>query len=116
MWRDDFGPAEHAAALERAAGSPDPLSLYTHLPFCAARCLYCGCNTVATRDRSLLAGYLDDLEREIALVAGKLGARRGVCQLHWGGGTPNYLEPEELRRLIEEPPPEPAPDPSLARD
>jgi len=99
-WGRDFGPDQHAAALERAALTPEPLSLYVHLPFCAARCLYCGCNTIVPRDRTPLSSYLDDLEREIGLVAERLGARRRVCQMHWGGGTPNYLEPEELARLF----------------
>lgn len=100
-WGRDFGAKDHAAALERASRIPEPLSLYVHLPFCAARCLYCGCNTIAARDRTPLASYLDDLDREIGTVAELLGARRRVCQMHWGGGTPNYLEPEELRRLFD---------------
>ena len=54
------------------------------------------------RDRTgepLTASYLDDLERELDLVAEALGTRRTVTQLHWGGGTPNHLDDAQLARL-----------------
>lgn len=89
--------AEH---LRRAAErADDPLSLYVHLPFCEERCLYCGCNVVITRKRQVLQPYLDALHREIRRVAARLGDRRRVRQLHWGGGTPTYLTAEEMRDL-----------------
>ncbi len=85
----------------RGAGSraADPLSLYVHLPFCAERCLYCGCNVVITRKRSVAEHYLDGLTREIRAIASRLGRRRRLRQLHWGGGTPTSLTPDELRKL-----------------
>ncbi len=100
-WRDDFGPDDYAAALADAAAAADrPLALYVHVPFCEERCTFCGCNVVITRRRATADPYLDRLEREIDLVAGRLGPRRGVTQLHWGGGTPNYLDEPRLRRLM----------------
>jgi len=90
---------EYAAALQRAAAAPEaPLSLYVHLPFCHRRCAYCGCHSLAGAGRDGVTAYLDDLEREVGAVAGRLGARRDLLQLQWGGGTPNYLEPAELER------------------
>ncbi|MHB8079347.1 MAG: oxygen-independent coproporphyrinogen III oxidase [Candidatus Krumholzibacteriia bacterium] len=100
-WRDDFGPADCAAALADAAAAPDrPLALYVHVPFCEERCAFCGCNVVVTRRRETADPYLDRLERELDLVADRLGPRRGVTQLHWGGGTPNFLDEPRLRRLM----------------
>ncbi|MBW7866324.1 MAG: oxygen-independent coproporphyrinogen III oxidase [Candidatus Hydrogenedentes bacterium] len=99
-WGPDFGPEQHRRALGRAADSDAPLSLYVHLPFCASRCLYCGCNTLVPPDRTPVSAYLGGLAREITLVAGLLGNRRGVSQMHWGGGTPNYLSPEEMTGLF----------------
>jgi len=99
-WDRSIGPAEYRAALESAAREQaEPLSLYIHLPFCRRRCLYCGCNVVITRRRSVLETYLDRLWQELDLVTRSLGRDRAVVQLHLGGGTPNYPEDDELERL-----------------
>lgn len=96
------GEAAYAERLRRAAARPDdPLGLYLHLPFCAERCLYCGCNVVITRKRHVAGRYLELLQREIGMVAQRLGGRRRLRQMHWGGGTPTYLTPAELRALFE---------------
>lgn len=93
------GPAEHAAALARHGATGAPVSLYVHLPFCRTLCFYCACNVIITRRPGAAEDYLDLLEREADLVAGALGRRPRVTQLHLGGGTPTYLTPAELRRL-----------------
>jgi oxygen-independent coproporphyrinogen-3 oxidase len=99
-WSRSIGPAEYQAALEGAAREqPEPLSLYIHIPFCRRRCLYCGCNVVITRRRSVLETYLERLRQELDLVSRSLGRDRAVAQLHLGGGTPNYPEDDELERL-----------------
>lgn len=93
---------EGAIAADNALapdGSRTPISLYFHLPFCETRCWFCGCNTVITRRRESGAEYLDELAREVALVASRLDRRRPVVQIHLGGGTPTFLPPDELRRL-----------------
>ncbi len=99
-FHDGFTPQRYLEKLAAAAERPDePLSLYVHLPFCAERCSFCGCNVIITRKQGVAAAYLGHLEREIELVAGHLGERRGVVQLHWGGGTPTYLTVDEMARL-----------------
>jgi oxygen-independent coproporphyrinogen III oxidase len=80
---------------------PRPLSLYVHIPFCASPCFYCGCNRVITRDRTKADAYLTQLEREIALQAELFDGDRAVTQLHLGGGTPNFLDGGQLRRLLD---------------
>jgi oxygen-independent coproporphyrinogen III oxidase len=88
------------AALAADNANPDrPLSLYVHLPFCESRCWYCGCTTVITRDHDRADPYLDYVEKELALYARHLDPRRPVTQLHFGGGTPTFLAPGQLRRL-----------------
>ena len=99
-WNDGVRAREAEDALARAAQRPDePLSLYVHLPFCARLCLFCGCTVEITRRADRVERYLDALEREIAMVAGRLGPRRRVSQLHWGGGTPTHLGVEQIRRV-----------------
>ncbi|MFQ5958531.1 MAG: oxygen-independent coproporphyrinogen III oxidase, partial [Alphaproteobacteria bacterium] len=72
---------------------------YLHLPFCAKLCWFCGCHTTVVNRYPPVAGYLDTLAREIDMVAAALGARRRVTHLHWGGGTPTILRPDDIRRL-----------------
>lgn len=84
-------------ARSRAA----PLSLYVHLPFCRSLCYYCGCHMIVTHRPEKIARYLDYLEREIALVSRWVAPHRPVVQLHWGGGTPTYLTPQQILALME---------------
>jgi oxygen-independent coproporphyrinogen-3 oxidase len=75
------------------------LSLYFHIPFCETLCWFCGCTTVITLNHKQGATYLDYLEKEIRQTATLLNPRRKVVQLHWGGGSPTFLSPDEIRRL-----------------
>ena len=75
------------------------LSLYFHLPFCQTLCWYCGCTTVITTQQGKSAVYLDYLRREMDLMAKVIHPGREAVQLHYGGGTPTFLEPAELRTL-----------------
>jgi oxygen-independent coproporphyrinogen-3 oxidase len=95
-----FGEAEYRAALAAANRVAAPLSIYTHIPFCIERCWFCGCHTFATSRHDVVLPYLDHLEIEIERVAELLPDRRQVAQYHLGGGTPTYLTPEELERLV----------------
>jgi len=100
-FQDSFGPREHGELLAASARGGAPLSLYVHVPFCATRCLFCGCNVVISRDRSWGGRYLPLLDREMEMVAEGLGAAdRNVVQVHWGGGTPTFLPPADLRALM----------------
>jgi oxygen-independent coproporphyrinogen-3 oxidase len=99
-FNDSFDGAAYEGRLQTAASAVDePLSVYVHLPFCEARCSYCGCMVIITQKREVAERYLDYLEREIALLAASLGDRRRVIQLHWGGGTPTYLSVGQIARL-----------------
>lgn len=97
-----FDAAAYRRALERRrdAATARPLSLYVHLPFCSTICYYCGCNKVITKDHGRSAKYLRYLDRELDLVTDVIGAGQRIEQLHWGGGTPTFLSPLELRDLM----------------
>ncbi len=101
-FRSDFGAEAYAAALrERGRDTATPLSLYMHIPFCETLCYYCGCNQIPTKNHSRSAPYLDQIEQEMGLVRDLLGAQLAVSQLHWGGGTPTFLDDAEAARLMD---------------
>ncbi len=99
-WKPEVGPADYSASLA-SLHPEDPLSLYFHLPFCEKLCHFCGCMKVITSDRGRSRDYVDRLLKELELVLEKLpvGAKK-VSQLHFGGGTPNFLQPGELKELV----------------
>lgn len=98
----DFGEAEFRACAQRSNEDPIPrrLSLYLHIPYCHSPCFYCGCNRVITRDAAKGEAYLLRLLREVERVAPLFDRDRDVIQLHLGGGTPNFLSPDQLGDLM----------------
>ncbi|NKC29746.1 oxygen-independent coproporphyrinogen III oxidase [Falsiroseomonas selenitidurans] len=98
-----FHPGVDGATLGQWLAALDPaasLSLYLHVPYCAAMCAYCGCHTKVTRQQAPLDAYAESLVAEIALLARATPARR-VTHLHWGGGTPSLLGETNLARVME---------------
>ncbi len=94
---EDFGEAEFQQAAARYPSRP--LSLYIHIPFCHKLCYFCGCNKIVTRQQHKADQYLDVLEQEIIHRA-PLFKQRHVSQMHWGGGTPTYLNKAQISRLM----------------
>ncbi|MBS0849795.1 oxygen-independent coproporphyrinogen III oxidase [Citrobacter sp. JGM124] len=92
-----FGEANFLKAVARYPERP--LSLYIHIPFCHKLCYFCGCNKIVTRQQHKADQYLDALEQEIIHRA-PLFAGRHVSQMHWGGGTPTYLNKAQISRLV----------------
>ncbi len=86
------------AVLSNAAAQP--LSIYVHIPFCRALCYYCACNKIVTRNADRVKAYLRSLYREIEMQAALFDRSRTVEQLHFGGGTPTYLDGDQLRYLM----------------
>src|SRR6476620_1226653 len=103
QFTDGFGEAALRDAALASNGDPIPrrLSLYVHVPFCMSPCFYCGCNRIITRDLARGETYLTRLYREIGMAAGLFDRDREVIQLHFGGGTPNFLSPAQLRDLVD---------------
>jgi oxygen-independent coproporphyrinogen-3 oxidase len=77
-----------------------PLSLYVHIPFCHSLCYYCGCNKIVTRNQERVQKYMQNLYREIDMQAELFDKTRKVEQLHFGGGTPTYLDESQMRDLM----------------
>ena len=87
-----------AEILENNKAEGD-LSLYFHIPFCETLCWFCGCTTVITRSHPQGTTYVDYLGKEMARMAALLDPRRKVVQVHLGGGSPTFLQPDEIRTL-----------------
>lgn len=103
QFHDGFGEAQLRTAASRSSTTRPArqLSLYLHVPFCQSPCFYCGCSRIITRDRDKAATYLKYLYREIAMVAPMFGRQRTVEQLHFGGGTPNFLDSSQMAELLD---------------
>jgi len=99
VWTERYGASQFAQDLSRLR-EDTAISLYVHVPFCRSLCHFCACNRVITRKSEPVQHYLDTMEREIEAVRAALPREAPVAQLHWGGGTPTHLEPEQLRRLF----------------
>jgi oxygen-independent coproporphyrinogen-3 oxidase len=96
----DQVPRERLIASIRASNqSARELSLYFHIPFCYSLCWYCGCTTVITAQQGQSATYLKYLQKELAILTPLIDPARPVVQLHFGGGTPTFLLPGEIRAL-----------------
>ncbi len=97
---DAFTVADAEAELARIKARPDePISLYLHIPFCTRLCWYCGCNVTITRDKHKGTDYVDVLCREIELLSDAIGPGRALSEVAIGGGSPNFLESEDLARM-----------------
>ncbi len=101
QFEEDFSIEDYEQAVARSNESGRNLSLYFHIPFCDTICFFCACNKVWTRDRSKTTPYLERLFKEIELQAKLYDPNRKVDQLHWGGGTPTFINMDEMRQLME---------------
>ncbi len=98
-----FGETDLRRHARRGNEEPIPrdLSLYVHVPYCFSPCFYCGCNRIITRDYGRAAPYAERLMREAELVAPLFDRSREMIQVHFGGGTPNFLPASTLGALLE---------------
>lgn len=84
---------------ESNRSSERPLSLYFHVPFCDTLCWFCGCTMLVQRRREPIDRYVQALYREIELYAAHMHPEREVVQIHFGGGTPTHLAPDQIREI-----------------
>lgn len=90
------------AAVDAAAGRNDgPVALYVHIPFCRSLCSYCGCHVEIRKSREVGGAYVDDLLAELDLWLARMRPGRSLAQLSLGGGTPTFLLPSDMTRLLE---------------
>ena len=91
---------EEILADKAKADANSPLSLYFHLPFCPSLCTFCGCHTIIDRKEESREEYLGLLEKEMRRYQEKAPyPNREVIQIHFGGGSPSFLTPRQIRFL-----------------
>ncbi|MCG8489021.1 MAG: oxygen-independent coproporphyrinogen III oxidase [Chromatiales bacterium] len=100
QFEEKYDDAEYRRIARQSNASGSPLSLYFHIPFCDTVCFYCACNKVATKDRTMAAGYLARVYEELRMQSELFDSSRVVTQLHWGGGTPTFISHDEMRQLM----------------
>jgi len=98
---EEFGREFYIKHLLESNRGGRPLSLYVHIPFCENACWFCGCNVVINRIRGREIPYLQRLAKEIEYLKRYLDTSRPTVQLHWGGGTPNYLTIPQTEYLFD---------------
>ena len=98
---DQVSWSDLATRIEANNQTTRDLSVYFHIPFCETLCWFCGCTTVITLNHDRGMDYINYLEREVALMVPRLNPAKKAAQLHFGGGSPTFLRPDEIRRLGE---------------
>ena len=98
---DQVSWSDLATRIEANNQTTRDLSVYFHIPFCETLCWFCGCTTVITLNHDRGMDYINYLEREVALMVPRLNTAKKAAQLHFGGGSPTFLRPDEIRRLGE---------------
>ncbi len=77
------------------------LSIYIHVPFCKTMCAFCGCNKMITKNYSHADDYIDALHKEFFLYEKMIPKGTNFFEIHLGGGSPSWLKPSELERLLD---------------
>jgi len=100
---DSWNPDLWINAIKEAADNgQQEVSLYIHLPFCESLCTYCGCNTRITKNHNVELPYVEAVLKEWRMYLKYLGKKLYINDLHLGGGTPTFFDPENLSFLIKE--------------
>ena len=97
---DAIGPEQYAAWLASLPARAN-VSLYLHIPYCNMLCWYCGCSTKAAQRYEPVVAYLKSLITEIEGIAARVPQGHRATHMHWGGGSPNILSPEDILALAE---------------
>jgi oxygen-independent coproporphyrinogen III oxidase len=103
-WTDNPTTGQWLEELRRAAASPDcNWAIYVHIPFCESLCTFCGCNNVITQNHKREEPYVDKVLKELSMYLDAVPdlEKRPLRQLHLGGGTPTFLAPESLTKLLD---------------
>jgi oxygen-independent coproporphyrinogen III oxidase len=102
-WGSAPTEGEWLAGLANVLQRPATRSgIYVHVPFCQSLCTFCGCNMRLARNHALAGPYITTLLQEFRLYRERLAVSNLLLgELHLGGGSPTWLPPGELDRLLD---------------
>lgn len=89
------------ASWLKAIGTDNRISLYLHIPYCDRLCWFCACHTKHTLKYEPIQVYLASLFREIKKVGSLVSGDAKVTAVHFGGGSPTMLRPQDLVGLMD---------------
>ena len=102
VWSEEVNSSIYQEKLKTFGESDKTLSLYIHIPFCQTMCTYCACSVIIRKsDEKYGEEYLSYLFKELDLISKYIARRKKIRQFHWGGGTPTFLNEDQIKRLFE---------------
>lgn len=96
-------PAMSAADLFKTYTPPSDglLDVYMHFPFCERHCVFCHYPGKAGAQTEEKKRYIRYLKREVEIYLDQFGLKRITPRsILIGGGTPTYLEPDQLEDFL----------------
>ena len=103
-WNDDtFSVEKYKQSLITSfneSNVKEGISLYIHMPFCESLCTFCGCNKRITKQHDVETPYIEAVLKEWNLYLQLFDEKPVIKELHLGGGTPTFFNPENLKKLI----------------
>jgi oxygen-independent coproporphyrinogen III oxidase len=100
FWKDAPDEKKWISHIQALYDEQKGVDLYVHVPYCESLCYYCGCSRTITRNHDVEEVYLEIVLKEWELYKEKLEFTPVVNSLHFGGGTPTFLSPLNLDKLI----------------
>lgn len=77
------------------------LGIYIHIPFCLAKCKYCGFHSIGGADQETMAEYMDSLINDIVEYGRVYGEEYIVDTIFIGGGTPSILPSPYIGEILD---------------
>lgn len=88
------------------SNSDEGIAIYIHLPFCDALCTFCACHKHITKRHEQEMPYIETVLKEwemyVQLFQETEGGKPKLRELHLGGGTPTFFQPENLKFMLQE--------------
>lgn len=100
-WHNNVNSTQWFNLIKKPLIENKKTGLYIHIPFCQRLCTFCACNKIITLGYDKAVSYVDYVIKEFHLYLEKLELDfLEVKEIHLGGGTPTYLEPKEIDKLL----------------
>lgn len=103
-WEDNPTSGQWIDFVRKSLSKEDSsYAVYLHIPFCETLCSFCGCNTSISRNHAIENPYVADLLMEFEHYRNHIPDidKRKIKEMHFGGGSPTFLNSANLGRVVE---------------